>query len=326
MTLISNEITKIREIMSSSDPNRAQSLYAMNYIYDDEFVTIINSLSTSIKEFFKSTRTSVGSIKKSSDSIVDQILGSKSSISDVFMQINSCLISKYSQSKATNTVALTKEKNIKEKLNQIVEKLESINEIRSNVSKNVKFLEQNCSKFYDQAKQIFKDMKKTRNQRLDELNNLGVFNAGALNNIKSLNNQYNNIASNINTGNLQIDLQKQIKAKENNSNNNINNNLFNNSDEEFHSDGFNKITSSPDKQLLNVAARKLKDENLIISNTNTNFFNQHKKRFTTDETYNRGLALTGFEDNKKKTSNFCLFLYIFIKRFGRSRQRRKENK
>ena len=285
----------------------------MNYIYDDEFVTIINSLSSSIKDFFKSTRTCVGSIKKSSDSIVDQILGSKSSISDVFMQINSCLISKYSQSKAINTVPLTKEKNIKEKLNQIVEKLESINEIRSNVSKNTKFLEQNCSKFYDQAKQVFKDMKKTRNQRLDELNNLGVFNPGAFNNIKSLNNQFNyNMLSNANNvGNLQVDLQLQMKAKEIKSSNN--NNIYNNSDDEYNSDGFNKVTGSPIRQMFNIADRNLNEENhgknKLINNTNSNFFNQqHKKRFTTDDNFNRGFALTGFEENKNRTSNLY-FIY-----------------
>ena len=130
-------------------------------------------------------------------------MGSKSSISDVFMQINSCLISKYSQSKANNAVALTKEKNIKEKLNQIVEKLESINEIRTNVSKNMKYLEQNCSKFYDEAKLIFKNMKITRNQRLDELNNQNAFNPATFNNIKNLNNQYNTI--NNHNDNLPVD-------------------------------------------------------------------------------------------------------------------------
>ena len=289
--------------MSSTDPNRAQSLYAMNYIYDDEFVTIINSLSSSIKEFFKSTRTCVGSVKKSSDSIVDQILGSKSSISDVFMQINSCLISKYSQSKATNAVAVTKEKNIKEKLNQIVEKLESINEIRSNVSKNTKFLEQNCSKFYDQAKQIFKDMKKTRNHRLDELNNLGVFNPNAFNNIKNLNNHYNTINLNKN-----VDMQQTNMIKENNFNNNT--------DDEYNSDGYNKIIESPNKRNFNVAVSNLNDipyemNNKLTNISNANFFNQqYKKRFTTDENFNRGFALTGFEENKNKTSIFYNNLYI----------------
>jgi len=222
------------------------------------------------------------------------------------------LISKYSQSKAINTVPLTKEKNIKEKLNQIVEKLESINEIRSNVSKNTKFLEQNCSKFYEQAKQVFKDMKKTRNQRLDELNNLGVFNPGAFNNIKSLNNQFNyNVLSNENNaGNLQVDLQLQMKAKEIKSNNN---NIYNNSDDEYNSDGFNKITGSPIRQIFNIAARNLKEENheknRFINNTNSNFFNQqYKKRFTTDDNFNRGFALTGFEENKNRTSNLFLFI------------------
>lgn len=130
----------------------------INYIYDDEFVALINSLSSAIKEFFKNSRGCFSSIKGSSDSIVDQILHSKSSISDILLQVNSCLLgssasnSKYSQkgnsiSKDTNVVY--KEKIIKEKLNNLSAKLESINDIKTGITKNIKTLEQNCAKFYE---------------------------------------------------------------------------------------------------------------------------------------------------------------------------------
>jgi len=254
--MILNEIKKIQDNLNTNEneSNKVQSLYAMNYIYDDEFVSIINSLSGSIKDFFKSTRTSIGTIKKSSDLILDEILGSKSSISEVFMQVDSCLIGKYTQNKANNTAALTKEKHIKDKLNQIVEKLEGINDIRTQMSKNTKLLEQNCSKFYEEAKIIFKNMKNTRNQRLDELNNMNFFASGALTNLKNFHqNQFNN-------------------------NNNSNENS-NRKDPHYNTaDGFGKINFSPHRDNSNNLfddGNFFINENLILQKmpkTNFNFY------------------------------------------------------
>jgi hypothetical protein len=245
--MILTEIKVIQDYLQNNenDSNKVQSLYAMNYIYDDEFVSIINSLSGSIKDFFKSTRMSIGTIKKSSDLVLDEILISKSSISEVFMQVDSCLMEKYNQNKTKVTTALSKEKNIKEKLNQIVEKLEGINEIRTQMSKNTKLLEQNCSKFYEEAKIIFKNMKNTRNQRLDELNNMNFFASGALTNLKNF---------------------------QNNQNNNNNNNIHYNT-----ADGFRKINLSPEKN-MNIINNinnnnDIKDENLLkMAKSNYNFF------------------------------------------------------
>ena len=290
----------------------------MHYIYDDEFVSIINTLSTSIKEFFKSTRSCIGTVKKTSDAIIDQILGSKSSISDVFMQINSCLISKYSQSKANNAVALTKEKNIKEKLNQIVEKLESINEIRTNVSKNMKYLEQNCSKFYDEAKLIFKNMKITRNQRLDELNNQNAFNPATFNNIKNLNNQYNTI--NNHNDNLPVDY---------NFNNLIN--KFDNDEQFYNTESYikNNQNLSPNKKQnyknsfnlnnennyvgenINNINDQMKEKNFMMSNSNRNFYPQIQncqEEEINNLKHQRVNSSVGFDKNKNKASKIFIFL------------------
>jgi hypothetical protein len=271
--MILTEIKVIQDYLQNNenDSNKIQSLYAMNYIYDDEFVSIINSLSGSIKDFFKSTRASIGTIKKSSDLILDEILISKSSISEVFMQVDSCLIGKYTQNKPNNVAALSKEKNIKDKLNQIVEKLEEINEIRTQMSKNTKTLEQNCSKFYDEAKIIFKNMKSTRNQRLEELNNMNFFASGALTNLKNFHN--NNVI--------------------NNNNNNIHYNT---------AEGFRKNNFSPDKnKIINLNDNNNynynDDTNLLkMANTNYNFFSNFSNMKNSANTGNNLNNLNNFPD------------------------------
>ncbi len=39
------------------------------------------------------------------------------------------------------------------------------------ITKNIKILEQNCGKFYEEAKSIFKKIKKMRNEKLEEIQN-----------------------------------------------------------------------------------------------------------------------------------------------------------
>jgi len=142
-------------------------------------------------------------------------------------------------------------------------------------------------------------MKKTRNQRLDELNNLGVFNQGAFNNIKNLNSQFNSYNNNMNfniSGNMQY---KNINIKQNIE------------DDEYNSDGFNKITASPNPRLFNKNFnfnQENFEKNKNINITNTAFYNQDKKRLTSDDFYrNKGYSSTGFDENKIRASN--LFIY-----------------
>jgi hypothetical protein len=130
----------------------------LKFMNDEEFIFMINTLSSNIKDFFKNSKKGFGHMKTSSDTVIDQVLYCKSNISDMFLQLNNILISptnpKYSQ-KPTHL----KEKPFKEKLNLIMDKLDNINELRTSISKDIKFLEQNSNKFYDEAKHIFKRMK-----------------------------------------------------------------------------------------------------------------------------------------------------------------------
>jgi len=167
--------TQTMQFINKKDSSdNKKDINMINFIYDDEFVGLINQLSTAIKDFFKHSRSFFSTMKNSSDSIIDQILYSKSNISDSLLQINNLTsntntnISKYSQK---NNLISNKEKYCKEKLNSVQEKLENINDLRTNIARNIKTMENNCIKFYEEAKVIFKQMKTTRNNKLEDLAN-----------------------------------------------------------------------------------------------------------------------------------------------------------
>jgi hypothetical protein len=147
-------------------------------------VALINSLSSAIKDFFKNSRTSFSTLKSSSDSVVDQILHGKSSVSDILLTFNSI----FSKLKVPTSKDSLKEKATKDKINSLLVRLDAVGEIRNSIMKNVKNLEQNCAKFYEEAKVIFKKMKKTRNDKLEEIQN-GVL-SGNLAEIQNMNNAF----------------------------------------------------------------------------------------------------------------------------------------
>lgn len=143
------------------------------FFNDEEFIFMINALSSNIKDFFRNSKKGLGHMKSCSDSIIDHVLYCKSNISDMFLQLNNNLINstnpKYSQ-KPSN-LSHVKEKPIKEKLNLIMDKLDNINELRTSINKDVKFLEHNSNKFYDEAKLIFKKLKQIHNEYSKALEN-----------------------------------------------------------------------------------------------------------------------------------------------------------
>ena len=125
-------------------------------INNEDFIYMINSLSSNIKDLFKNTKKGLTHIKSSSDTIIDQILHCKSNISDMFLQLNT---SATSSTKISQKPSNGRDKPLREKLNLIMDKMDKINELRADVGKDVKFLEQNSNKFYDEAKLIFKKLK-----------------------------------------------------------------------------------------------------------------------------------------------------------------------
>lgn len=181
------------------------------FVFDEEFVTLINSLSSSIKEFMRNTKACVKTLNQISDSQVDQIMYSKSSLGDALMNltqlinanvptsnINKNYSSSYAQKLASSSFDVSNPikdtnnnlgnsglnlsqlsqsqnsqfKQIKDKINSVIEKIESLNNVRTNTSRNIKHIDGYCGKFYDDAKIIFKKLKILHNEKLTEITKL----------------------------------------------------------------------------------------------------------------------------------------------------------
>lgn len=147
---------KVKDHLSKGSNKQKSSNEFLN---DEDFIFMINALSSNIKEYFRNSKKGVGLIKSNSENVIDLILTSKSSISDINLLLgstNNLIGSKYSQKPSNKPL---NETYFKDKLSQISLKLESANDLRANIHKSIKFIEQNTNKFYDEAKIIFKKLK-----------------------------------------------------------------------------------------------------------------------------------------------------------------------
>ena len=115
-------------------------------IFDDEFISLINSLSDSIKEFYKV---------------------SKYNISETSSFIS------YYEEQGQSMSLLIKEilnNNQYERISEFIEKIDKINEIINQLQNNTNSNEQNLNLFFQDAKTLFKKMKMKRKENLIEIN------------------------------------------------------------------------------------------------------------------------------------------------------------
>jgi len=154
----------------------------LNFIFDEEFVNIVNSLSYNIKDFMKTCNYNIKYGINNSNTINDNLSTAKGFLEETINQINSfcqhskninCFSNKNNIKEnpiSNNHIAfINLEKNLKEKLNPLIEKIDLIAEIRKKLSKNLINIENNCGKFYDEAKLTFKNMKNLHSKKLNEL-------------------------------------------------------------------------------------------------------------------------------------------------------------
>ena len=83
----SNTIINNSNINTNSNP--------LKYIYDEEFISSINGLSTSIKNYFQNNKIYLGNIKLISENISDQILFSKNALTDILLYFNQMTQTRY---------------------------------------------------------------------------------------------------------------------------------------------------------------------------------------------------------------------------------------
>lgn len=185
--------------MASSNNNN--QLYKNNLIVDDELIASLNKLNADIKEFIRASKNHFTQLKLSNETILDLNLYCKSTINELFQQITSC-------SSANNRVNkmfgnnLNKERTIKNKLNQLTNKIEKIIEIKYEIGKQVKYVEKEIVKLFENTKFFYANLKfpkylpkinkKSKNkQNFNTNNNFGL-------NLLQLNEEILNTKSNLN--------------------------------------------------------------------------------------------------------------------------------
>eukprot|EP00340_Litonotus_pictus_P008282 CAMPEP_0170518200 /NCGR_PEP_ID=MMETSP0209-20121228/3941_1 /TAXON_ID=665100 ORGANISM="Litonotus pictus, Strain P1" /NCGR_SAMPLE_ID=MMETSP0209 /ASSEMBLY_ACC=CAM_ASM_000301 /LENGTH=2436 /DNA_ID=CAMNT_0010803667 /DNA_START=704 /DNA_END=8014 /DNA_ORIENTATION=- len=132
--------------------------------------------------------------------MMDQLYVTKGNILDSISTIGTLF--SYSNKTQKNAQNMNRERNLRDKLSSVEEKLNSLNELRSSVSKSVKDLESSCFKLYEEAKSIFKEMKLLRNYKMEQI--------GA--NADVILNRVNSNSKDSNTGNNDSNLLDTFKS------------------------------------------------------------------------------------------------------------------
>ena len=157
-------------------------------IFDDEFISLINGLSDSIKEFYKV---------------------SKYNISETSSFITYCEEQVQSMSLLINEIL---NNNQFERISEFIEKIDKINEIVSQLQNNSNSNEQNLNLFFQDAKTLFKKMKMKRKENLIEKNKNNISqkaNEGINDSMSCITNNSNiNINKNDNNQNSFISINK----------------------------------------------------------------------------------------------------------------------
>ena len=181
----------------------------VNIIYDHEFVAIINDLSSSLKNCLKLLNKLINNIKEISASLGNQIIYSK------------CLLNDY---------IIQNKKNKNEKLLQVKDRLDFIDNNKKLLESNISFMNVNISGFIDNAKTLFKKMKTVRNNKLNNVRN-------NYNNIKKNYKSYDNMR-NRNRNENTFENYNSSSYKKNKSLKNLSENLFINSSDDLNNKNY----------------------------------------------------------------------------------------
>ena len=133
------QLSKIKK-NKYNQSNHKKTVDLMNVVYDEEFVSLLNSLSLYIKNFYSTTLNTIKDIDNNLLKIKYHIINSK------------CLINEINY-------------NTKEKIKQLSEQIDKISNTKKILEQNLLVIDSNMNSFYDDSKMIFKNMKKVRNNR-----------------------------------------------------------------------------------------------------------------------------------------------------------------
>ena len=260
----------------------------LKYIYDEEFISSINGLSTSIKNYFQKNKIYFGNIKLSSENIGDQILFTKNTLTDILLYFNQITKIRYN---TDNINFSSNEQYLKDKIKLINERIEKINEFKMNMLMNIKNSEISFLSFFEEAKEYFKKMKVIRTEKIENYNKKITVNKNLNNN--NMKNNYNmNIykpqrASSHSPSHKTNILNHKSKLSNQKNGNIINGKLSNNFKNQnnvltFNSEDSNEMKILKQKYLeINQENKKLKEEISVLKNK-TNYKNK-KEAFPNGE-------------------------------------------
>ena len=231
----------------------------INYIQEDDFIFLINSLSSLIKEYFLSISNIIKTLKTNSLELNKYILTSKCLINEMNSKIN-----------------------IQERIKQFNKNIEGINISNKYINNNIISLEMNLNKLFNNSKTIFKkmkDYKKNKFRTLSDINNYA-------NNINSNRNQIILEQKNINQYNNRIKcLKLSLDTNKLNSFCNTNKSNINNT-----SSRKNWNTKREKyKNTINISQKNIKNKNSDLTIDDIDFLGKkiHKSKEIIKESYNR---------------------------------------
>ena len=131
---------------SNIDNNPSSQFNLVKLIYDDDIVSIINSLSKRIKDFYKETKKSLHDINSSHSSLINRNLLLKSTVNDIILT-------------DPNTTSLS----------PLQTQIDKITELQSVLNDNIGEMNKYLGSFFDDAKEHFKQLKKTRSDKLENI-------------------------------------------------------------------------------------------------------------------------------------------------------------
>ena len=240
-----------------------------NIIYDNKFVSLINDLSSSLKDCFKLINKLLNNIKEISTALTSQIIHSK------------CLLNDY--------IMLNKNNN-NDKLIQVKDRLDFIDNNKSLLESNISFMNVNISSFLEHAKTLFKKMRITRNTKLNDIQNSGLYNKDfKFNNI--INNNYN---SNDNYQSKNIKNKRNYSSYDNMRYKDRNENTLQN---------YNSLSVKKNKSFKNISKNLLINSTDDINNNNINNIENSNNISQRQKTISFNLRRFMFNKNKNKINN-----------------------
>ena len=287
---IGNNILNPKNIVINDNSKTSINSNPLKYIYDEEFISSINGLSTSIKNYFQNNNIYLGNIKLISENINEQTLFSKSVINDILLYFNQITKARNNNNCNNNNMNMyldINEKYIKEKMKSVNERIEKINEFKKSMIQNIKNCENAFLSFYEEAKNHFKKMKIIRTEKIENLNKKIIVNKNInLNTNNSINKQHRTIShspsnkvTHLMNNNKNKLIQKKIDIKNNNiikiTSNNKNSN--NSSSNNINSEDLNEVKNLKKRYIeLLQENKKLKEDLSKIKNNS-----KQKKKINT---------------------------------------------